>query len=348
MRLDQLTFTRFIAAVAIVIYHFGKRVYPFNTPYVDYLVQHANLGVSYFFILSGFVMIISYGRGERINPTNYLKNRFARIYPIYLLALLFYLPIRFMIDYPLDIILISQILMLQSWIPGWSMGYNFTGWSVSNELFFYVLFPFLFNYIYRLEKYRKVVFIAVIIFWIISQAFFHFMLHQPFYKGDHTHSHDILFYFPLMHLNEFLIGNIAGIWFLRNYKNFQKSYDLHILIIIILIALALKFPMNMNYHNGLFAFLLVPLILFISLNTGRITKWFCNQKLIYLGEVSYGIYIYQLPVFYYLKKLPIDNSFLALIIKLIVLIFISMLSYRYIEIPLRNSIKKIDFNFFKS
>ncbi|MFY7757220.1 MAG: acyltransferase family protein [Flavobacterium stagni] len=161
MRIDQLTFTRFLAAVAIVIYHFGKRIFPFNADDVSFLVKHANIGVSYFYILSGFIMIISYGRSQKVAPLDYYKNRIARIYPVYLLGFLFYFPICIMINYPIDYTLIANATMLQSWMPGWVMRYNFPGWSVSVEMLFYFLFPLLFNYGYSKTNYRKANFIVI-------------------------------------------------------------------------------------------------------------------------------------------------------------------------------------------
>lgn len=87
--LHQLTFTRFLAAIAIVIFHYGGSAFPFQTPILKSLFSNANVGVSFFFILSGFVMMIAYGaRQSEINFREYFINRFARIYPIYFLALI--------------------------------------------------------------------------------------------------------------------------------------------------------------------------------------------------------------------------------------------------------------------
>ncbi|MDW5290748.1 hypothetical protein [Formosa sp. PL04] len=61
MRLEQITFTRFLAAISIVIFHHGKNIFPFNQEGVSFIIKQANIGVSYFFILSGFVMVIAYG-----------------------------------------------------------------------------------------------------------------------------------------------------------------------------------------------------------------------------------------------------------------------------------------------
>ena len=88
LKIDQLTFTRFIAAFSIVVLHFGARAFPFNVANISFIFKQASTAVSYFFILSGFVMIIAYNNKSKIEIVEYIKSRFARIYPIYLLAIL--------------------------------------------------------------------------------------------------------------------------------------------------------------------------------------------------------------------------------------------------------------------
>ena len=88
MRIDQLTFTRFFAAIAIVIYHYGVNILPFNHHSINYIFKQANIGVSYFFILSGFVMMIAYRNNNKINFISYIQKRLARLYPVYFLAII--------------------------------------------------------------------------------------------------------------------------------------------------------------------------------------------------------------------------------------------------------------------
>ena len=149
MRIEQLTFTRFIAAFSIVVFHYGNEIIPFNCSFVSFIFVRANAFVSYFFILSGFIMIIAYGSENTINISNFFKNRLARIYPIYLLALMlaliYYIKYHSPINYS-DLIL--NLFVIQAWIPGKAASFNPPGWALSIELFFYSVFPFLFNYIY--------------------------------------------------------------------------------------------------------------------------------------------------------------------------------------------------------
>ena len=151
MRLDQLTFTRFLAAIAIVAYHFARETVLFTHESIDFIFKHAYLGVSYFFVLSGFVMVISYQNRGKTSFFHYLKNRIARIVPLYLFALIACMLIDKTLGYDkLDII--YTFTLFQSWIPGKGLVINFTAWSLSVEFFFYAMFPFLTNWIYKKWK----------------------------------------------------------------------------------------------------------------------------------------------------------------------------------------------------
>lgn len=142
MRLEQLTFTGFIAAISIVIYHFGLDVYPFNIGYINQVFSHANLGVSYFFVLSGFVLIIAYGNKDVIDFKIFIKNRLARIYPLYFLGIIlsiFFSVIR--LDLNMNDLFLN-LFVLQNWVSGTFYAINYPAWSICAEFFFYCSFPF--------------------------------------------------------------------------------------------------------------------------------------------------------------------------------------------------------------
>jgi peptidoglycan/LPS O-acetylase OafA/YrhL len=288
-------------------------------------------------------MIIAYGQKNRISYLDYIKRRFARIYPVYLIAIIILLAYYFVKKIPVDYKgLFYNLTMVQAWIPGNALSFNTPGWSISVELFFYVSFPFLFNAFYSKQAINKL-FIPILLIFIASQSIFHWSINSTFYQGFPSKSHDLLFYLPLMHFNEFLIGNISGLIFLRKRK--LKNYDWSIVGLLIFLILLLKFENGINYHNGMFAFIFVPIIILISSNTGIITKVFSNKHLVFLGEISYGIYIFQKPVYEWvngiLKYINLDNSTFVFYASLISLIIISAISYKYIETPLRRKINNI-------
>ncbi|PWN64698.1 acyltransferase family protein [Chryseobacterium oncorhynchi] len=338
MKISQITFTRFLAAMAIVISHFNKDLFLYNIDYISNIFLRANVGVSYFFILSGFIMIVAYHKKDRIGYFEYYKNRFARIYPLYVLGLLLYLVTRY---YNFSIYKgFLYLFGLQSWVPGEAMILNFPGWSISVEFLFYLIFPLLYNYFY--SKGNKSIWIVTISIWIITQVFCNLYADSSYYQGPHTESHELLYYFPLMHINEFLVGNLAGLYFVRNSG--QKNYDIPVIIIFAAILISLIF-VPLFYHNGLMAILFIPLIILISRNNGMLTKLFSLKPLEYLGEASYAVYITHIPILYILREILKEyyldiNTIFGIYI--IVLIMTSILFYQFIEKPLRDYLKKLN------
>lgn len=346
MRIEQLTFTRFIAAIAIVVFHYGKGSIIFNNAYIGFLTRQANVCVSYFFILSGFVMIIAYSNKSQIKIPEYLKNRFARIYPVYLSGLLLVI---------ISLLISSQqinlhdfylnLLMIQAWIPGKALTLNYPGWSLSVELLFYLIFPLVFNLVYSKANIKKIT-AFILVFWLISQIILHLVIPVNPIEGFPLSTED-LYCFPLMHLNEFLIGNLAGIYFIRKPVQ-QRNLDWQILLTVIAIIVALKWPFGLIYNNGLLALLFIPLIILISSNNGKLTTIFSSKFFIFLGEISFGIYILQYPIWLWISDYRLEKYFqinktedfsLAFFIRLFALIVTAAISYRLFEIPIQKKIK---------
>ena len=59
MKLEQLTFTRYIAALSVVFFHYGAWVFPANIPWLNPILAAGPIAVSYFYVLSGFIMAIA-------------------------------------------------------------------------------------------------------------------------------------------------------------------------------------------------------------------------------------------------------------------------------------------------
>jgi peptidoglycan/LPS O-acetylase OafA/YrhL len=147
-RLNALTGLRCFAAVNIVFFHFSNpKWFGFLAPVVD----AGYVSVSYFILLSGFVLGYNYSaraRAGELNRVRFWKARFTRIYPVYLLSLL--LSWRMLVPeygahthalYWTGIALTP--LMLQGWIPSIATFLNTPAWTMSAEAFYYAIFPWL-------------------------------------------------------------------------------------------------------------------------------------------------------------------------------------------------------------
>jgi peptidoglycan/LPS O-acetylase OafA/YrhL len=86
----------------------------------------------------------------------------------------------------------------------------------------------------------------------------------------------------------------------------------------------------------------LPLILLISNNNGLLTKLSNLKGLVFLGEISFGIYILQKPIFMAVKgvfiSLKWDEPILQFYISLLSLLLVSAVSFKYFEGPLRKKI----------
>lgn len=206
--LQSITAARFFAALLVVIFHYNRKLDVFP-------VGIANFGyesVTFFFVLSGFILTYAHGRvdGLNISAGQFWRARAVRILPAYFLALLISLP--FVVSGAIKAHHISGgvflvPLMLQAWLPSASLLWNGPAWSLSNEMFFYALFPIAWSQIKRLDGATAVVIAFAMVF-----ASSLLRLSMPI---DTEQMHDFGAYFPLLNLPQFLLGVAIGHWFLQ-------------------------------------------------------------------------------------------------------------------------------------
>ena len=344
--INQLTFTRFLAASLIVLLHFGAFLKEKNIYFINAIWEHFNLGVSYFYVLSGFVMYTAYSNKNNLNLKSFYIKRFSRIYPLHILCLVFIISVNFFYisDYNIPKLAIgSHLVLIQSWIPRTVLTLNAPAWSISVEMFFYLLFPIFFALI---KKYNfKIIFLSIVAFNIINQIIFNYYYFSEYYIGFKPDGY-FLFYNPLLHLNSFLIGILFGYIYKKNTLK-KSNYDKHIFLTLILLISFIFICKDIFIHNGFFAIPFGILIILISNNTGKITEIFNNKYLIYLGNISFALYLLQMPVFRFsselFKYLNLNNKSVNFFISFSLLIIISSLVYNYFEKP----IQKLINNYFK-
>jgi peptidoglycan/LPS O-acetylase OafA/YrhL len=148
--IKALTGLRGVAALYVVAFHYLDGL-SLSNPGTTFLA-HGYLAVDLFFVLSGFVMALSYSRMFRTGFSlrtywKFLGRRIARIYPLYLagtvlalgLVVVGWLP--YLRLAPLSITFVANLFMIQTWGIGASL--DSPGWSISTEWAAYLLFPLL-------------------------------------------------------------------------------------------------------------------------------------------------------------------------------------------------------------
>ena len=147
-RLNALTGLRSFAAVNIVFFHFS------NPQWFGILAPVVNAGyasVSYFILLSGYVLAYNYAqraRDGKLDVRRFYEARFTRLYPIYILSLILawrMIPQEYA-SHSHAMFWTGMVLtplLLQGWIPEIATFGNTPAWTMSAESFYYLLFPWL-------------------------------------------------------------------------------------------------------------------------------------------------------------------------------------------------------------
>lgn len=186
-QLMELTSTRFIAAMAVLLGHFADLLA--LPPWVSRTIG-GGIGVSFFFVLSGFILCYRYWDtfvdGIDANKfRRYFVARIARVYPLYVMALLLmtglYLAIVAVrpgvIDFPPGPLVswLANLLALQTFARTWATQqfWNGPGWSISTEFGFYLMLPFILSglakYIRKLAGLILVLLLAIAL-GVLAQA----------------------------------------------------------------------------------------------------------------------------------------------------------------------------------
>jgi peptidoglycan/LPS O-acetylase OafA/YrhL len=185
---DALTSMRGLAAVWVVVFHFQGDLYLLLPP-LEALAPLLRLGhtaVPFFFLLSGYVLMLNYGDAfRRVSARPYLGfvgKRFARVYPVHLFTLLALLGMV-LVSRRLGLPYVESahtapafflnLALMQTWVPDFEMSWNGPSWSISSEWFAYLIFPFFCPALSAIRSWKGAV-VAVVAGWAASVACYAF------------------------------------------------------------------------------------------------------------------------------------------------------------------------------
>jgi peptidoglycan/LPS O-acetylase OafA/YrhL len=198
--MPPLTGVRFIAASAVVGYHYGPA-------WIHALASAGHVAVSIFYVLSGFVLACNYAGRSEWDRRSFWVSRFARIYPAYFVSLLASIPLL-LAELPGGLTAVdalkcaSVVTLTQSWVVVPAMFWNYPAWSLSDEAFFYFTFPWTCACASRLKQRLNAWLAWVLILNVASSALY---LLSPRFTFQ---------VFPMVRLPQFLLGLVLGRLFL--------------------------------------------------------------------------------------------------------------------------------------
>lgn len=361
--IHALTSLRFIAALWVVLHHYGESLVPFDAGRL--LLERGATGVSFFFVLSGFILAVNYPV-ERLRWFDFLKARFARVYPVYLLGLAISLPLFFLgeiynrslSDSIMETIrqTLACVFLVQAWIPDRATLLNPPSWSLSAEMFFYISFIPLIGWKATrvfIDKHRlaiPTVWIAGIAITATWMAMHPGLLPSPDLVGEDAWNANFHAFHPVLRIPEFILGVALGRWHLAGNRMTARRTTMVVAAVVSFSALLFTPDKGGPFlHNALLALPFGLIILGIAQGGSRSGSVFSHQKFVLLGEASYALYILHVPIHEWMRilshKAGIEQAWregpVWNLLYLAVVVAISILVFQRFENPARKWIRSL-------
>ena len=294
---------RFIFVMMIFMSHFDYRdIRGFDAG--------GDCGVAFFFILSGFVCSLGYGQRIREGAFRYgdfIWKRLKKLYPLHLLCLLFFLLVS---QTTLDMKVMTNALLLQSWVPDpeWYFSCNKVSWFLSSLLFCYVVFPFVYRHLSRYLTLAVLLAYAAIC-WLI-----------PY---DQVNA--VLYVFPLVRFVDFYLGMLLFRLYERKPGMDVRSWMEVLLVVLLFVALTVYPFMDAKLRNApLFWLVLLPLILVFAQESGVVSRLLKSRPMFFLGSLTMPLFLtHQILIGILLHRLPEMPAMLMLAVCIFVILMIS-------------------------
>lgn len=347
--IKNLQALRFVFIMLVVMSHIIGKSFDFG----------GECGVSFFFMLSGFILSYAYGKKvqERtFDHSWFIQKQLSKFYPLHVLLFL----IMIVLDARLGRFfswdkLLANLLLLQSWVP--SDDFYFVGnglsWFLSDLMFFYIMFPMAFRLLVNVSSQRLLLGIVVILALYVGLAVsIPVSLINP-----------LLYAAPWTRLLDFSIGILlfrlyasADSVTFRAWISRRSSAVLTFMELVLFFAIAGSFfvyeQSSLRFRCVALFWLVLPAVLFFFVasdgHTGKVTKILHSAPMQWLGSISMEIYlthyVFMRCLYSVLTPFGIDEearlSPLILVLTVGLIIVVSYLTQRYFVKPISSRLVK--------
>jgi peptidoglycan/LPS O-acetylase OafA/YrhL len=368
MYFNSLNGLRFFAILMVLLEHWLPEFIKFPT---------GHLGVVLFFVLSGFLIsrILFLHAEDLGNKTqtkvqkivNFVARRSLRIFPIYFLVIFLGIffniqPIRTISPWFIFYLPNLYIILNQQWIGVWD---HF--WTLAVEEQYYLFFPFIVFSISS-NHYPRLL-IGMICLGFISRLSFFLYFSDEFVEENWF----LNYVNPISALDSFGLGGLLAYLHLYKKDTFDKIASDNFALIFLIFLCFCNFFLDENsqfQHNNIyssvfeisfFAYFSFFLVAKVSSETNyMLTKILMFKPLMYLGQISYGLYVYHNFIYnyyhlenntlwwYFLRKVPteyqgmINFTPLLFLLNFLILVVVASLSWYLIEKPINRLKNKFD------
>lgn len=357
--LDALTSMRFFAAGMIVLGHAHGMWGSFGLAINFSLAQ----GVSFFFVLSGFILAYNYPHVEH-ELRKFYRARVARLWPLHIVAILL-VPL---IAHTWNLaglssgkgaaVIAANLILVQSWVP-FRVSYlslNGVAWSISTEAFFYLAFPV--AVVCLRKSAALVIAVAVALVLLFMWAIVRF--HVPISETDAgVTSMGLLYVNPLARLFEFVLGMVGCKAFhaLRGtpYGGAKAGATIDEIAVLALVAASMHLtprlplwtfvpaewvPVVQYYaeKSGSAPVFAVAIVVFAR-GRGLVSNALTSRLLVFLGEASFALYLTHTTVLFWFEAHPaVANSAAGPYLFWGASLALASLLFVFIETPMRRII----------
>jgi peptidoglycan/LPS O-acetylase OafA/YrhL len=299
--IPALTGIRFFAALMVFFSHYpivgsGELLRRFQ--------DAGYSGVTFFFILSGFIITYNYldkfENRNRGSLSSFYAARFYRIYPLYAFCTLYAWA-----NSSETIPLWPHLLAVQAWSGDTllAMGFNGPGWSISVEAFLYLMFPLVLPVMHYLSitksKKRLIGFAILMLSCQLALAMYFWLSGKADLSAFNPESaHRWLYRTPVTRLFDFCIGISAAIYYKRFMQDSPQSHVAWSRVTYTSLIVVFAMMIWRENYRSVFSWDLIYVIPFTLLIIGvsqarqsLISKILSTKTAILLGEASFALYL---------------------------------------------------------
>jgi peptidoglycan/LPS O-acetylase OafA/YrhL len=341
---------RFIAAFLVIIHHIEQIKSMsnidsyWNNPFVSVI---GKLGVVLFFVLSGFLitylLLTEEHSFQKISIRKFYMRRILRIWPLYFCIIILAFLVLPNIDifvfpkYGKDVIysnLFLKLFLYAIFFPNLVLSllgivpYASHTWSIGTEEQYYLVWPVILKFF---KKHRIVLMILIIVFYLVFRLFL-----NTHYSNFIPYKNILVAFWNTFSIDCMAIGGLFAILLFQKNKLLKliQNNILFYSTIIFTILLMLKGVYVPYFHYEFYSILFGIIILnFATNDTIKISLE--NNALNYLGNISYGLYMYH-PIgivlaLYFCKSNNALTNWIIYPCSIVLTILLAGLSYKYFE-----------------
>lgn len=338
-RENSLDIIRLIAAMQVCILHSFEFMAPEKTDTFFFEILRLFPGVPIFFFISGYLISKSYESTP--NLLEYSRNRALRIYPALFICVLVNIIMVWSTGY-LDstdadasgilFLFAAKTTFLQFYNPEFMRGFgdgvlNGSLWTICVELQFYLIVPFLYLIINDKQKLNNTKIILLIMLFLVAN--------RLLYITADAYSNNILWKLYRVSFIPWVYMFLTGMLVQRNFNTiasvvtrFPIIITLAAYVITVLICRDMGLSFYGNNVSPIIFFILTLLVFHFSYFQPKQTN-----KLLNGNDISYGVYIWHMPIVNQFLYYNYDSNALFVILTITITIILSIFSWKIIEKP---------------